>query len=73
MGVDMAKRDELIAGRMDVNQIAEHLGVDSLGYLSHEGLCDSVGATDETHCQACFSGRYPVKVDDAVGKRVFEK
>ncbi len=73
MGVDMAKRDELIAGRMDVNQIAEHLGVDSLGYLSHEGLCNSVGATDETHCQACFTGRYPVKVDDAVGKRVFEK
>jgi amidophosphoribosyltransferase len=72
MGVDMAKRNELIAWRMDVDEIADHLGVDSLGYLSLQGLHDTVEANGETHCQACFSGQYPVVVSDAVGKRVFE-
>jgi amidophosphoribosyltransferase len=72
MGVDMAKRNELIAWRMSVDEIAQHLGVDSLGYLSLAGLRSVVGATAETHCQACFTGRYPVSVDDAIGKRMFE-
>jgi amidophosphoribosyltransferase len=72
MGVDMAKTDELIAAQMGVDQIAAHIGVDSLGYLSLEGLREIVEPAGRLHCQACFSGDYPVSVDNALEKRVFE-
>ena len=72
MGVDMAKRQELIAARMDIEGIAAQLQVDSLGYLSLEGLLDIVESTAETHCTACFTGVYPLAVDVAGGKRMFE-
>jgi amidophosphoribosyltransferase len=72
MGVDMAKRRELIAWRMSIEEIAAHLQADSLAYLSLDGLCDILEPTGETHCRACFSGDYPIVVDDAVGKSMFE-
>jgi amidophosphoribosyltransferase len=72
MGVDMPKRQELIAAFKSVDQTAEHLGVDSLEYLSLEGLCDVVERAGETHCTACFSGLYPIEIDDTVTKQVFE-
>jgi amidophosphoribosyltransferase len=73
MGVDMATREELIAARMDVDEIARHLGVDSLGYLSLEGLLEAVGRGKGKHCQACFSGEYPVTTVAGSGKRAFER
>lgn len=61
LGVDLAKREELIAARLTIPQIAEHIGVDSLQYLSLDGLIDAIGKGDNKFCHACMTGRYPVK------------
>jgi amidophosphoribosyltransferase len=60
MGVDMATREELIAHRLSLEGIREQLGVDSLAYLSLDGLLAGVGRPAESFCLACFSGHYPV-------------
>ena len=60
-GVDMATRGELIAARQSVEEIRQHLGADSLGYLSLEGLQRAL-ALGKTTCLACFNGDYPVSV-----------
>jgi amidophosphoribosyltransferase len=73
MGVDMATQDELIAARLSVDEIAQHIGADSLGYISLGGLLEAVGMGAGGHCQACFSGEYPVAAVAGMGKLVFEK
>ena len=60
MGVDIETYEELIAYRLSIAEIREHLGVDSLGYLSLEGMVEAIGHPQEGHCLACFSGDYPV-------------
>jgi amidophosphoribosyltransferase len=72
MGVDMATQDELIAANMSVDEIAQHIGVDSLDYLSLEGLLEAVGPGAGGHCQACFSGEYPVPAVAGTNKKMFE-
>jgi amidophosphoribosyltransferase len=61
-GVDMATMGELIAANMPIDAIREHIGADSLGYLSIEGLNQSTGQPSDRLCNACFTGRYPVDV-----------
>jgi amidophosphoribosyltransferase len=58
-GIDTPSREEFIAANMTVDEIAESLGVDSLGYLSLEGMLGSVPGGPEGFCHACFSGDYP--------------
>ncbi len=58
-GIDTPNREELIAANLDVDQIAAHLGVDSLGYLSLDGMLAAVPDGPEGFCHACFSGDYP--------------
>jgi len=58
-GIDTPSREELIAANMTVDEIAESLGVDSLGYLSLDGMLGSVPEGPEGFCHACFSGDYP--------------
>ena len=58
MGVDMAAREDLIAANMDVESIAEHIGADSLAFLSIEALMRGL-ETQEGYCNACFTGHYP--------------
>ena len=60
----MPTRGELIASRMSTDQIRQHLGVDSLGYLSLEGMLDAVGEDGMSFCSACFSGDYPAPLVD---------
>jgi amidophosphoribosyltransferase len=78
MGVDLATRDQLIAHRMTTEQIREHVGADSLAYLSLPGLHAAVNEGldgHRGHCDACFSGKYPVDVtafDDHDAKHQFE-
>lgn len=62
-GIDMPTRDELIASRMTTDEIRDHLGVDSIGYLSLEGMLGSVSEAG-TFCSACFSGDYPAPLVD---------
>jgi amidophosphoribosyltransferase len=58
-GIDTPTRGELIASSNSVAEIAEFIGVDSLGYLSLEGLLKSVPPHREKYCVACFDGSYP--------------
>jgi len=59
MGVDMATYGELIAHRLSVPEIQRHIGADSLGYLSLEGMLRAVGRPLSEFCVACFTGDYP--------------
>jgi amidophosphoribosyltransferase len=58
-GIDTPSREELIGANMTIRQIADHIGVDSLGYLSREGMLRSVPGGPHGFCHACFSGDYP--------------
>ena len=58
-GIDTPSREELIAANYTVPEIAEQLGVDSLGYISLEGMLESVPGGPHGFCHACFSGDYP--------------
>lgn len=69
-GIDMPTRDELIGARKTVEEIRQHLNVDSLGYLSLEGMHSAV-AEHGPFCDACFSGNYAAPlVDLERGRRV---
>jgi amidophosphoribosyltransferase len=72
-GIDMSTREEMIAHDRTVEEIAEELGADSLHYLSLEGVYEAVGGTRATHCDACFSGEYPLAgTEGANGKYALE-
>ena len=58
-GIDTPSREELIAAQMSLPEIASHLGVDSLGYISLDGMLGSVPGGPHGFCHACFSGDYP--------------
>jgi len=58
-GIDTPSREELIAANYTTDEIAAHLGVDSLGYLSLDGMLESVPSGPQGFCHACFSGDYP--------------
>lgn len=62
-GIDMPTKGELIASRLDVAKTAEKLKVDSLGYLSLDGMVSAV-AEAGPYCTACFSGDYPAPLVD---------
>lgn len=62
-GIDMPTQGELIASRMEIPAVAQELGVDSLGYLSLEGMVEAV-AEAGPYCTACFSGDYPAPLVD---------
>ena len=72
-GVDMSTREEMIAHKRTVEEIADELGADSLAYLSMEGVYEAIGTPPEDHCDACFTGRYPLgDPEDANGKFALE-
>ena len=71
-GIDMASQWELIAGRRSVAEIRDHIGADSLGYLSMNGLMRAVQQDSDSFCTACFTGDYPMPVQLQMSKLVFE-
>ncbi len=66
-GVDMSTREEMIAHGRDVDEIAAELDCDSLAYLSLEGVYEAVRGSRERHCDACFSGEYPLEGTTGAG------
>jgi amidophosphoribosyltransferase len=63
-GIDTPTRNELISSTHTIDEICRYITADTLGYLSIEGTRRVVGITDGTSgpfCDACFSGKYPVK------------
>ncbi len=71
-GVDMATRWELIAAQKSVSEIRDAIGADTLGYMSMEGLIESVGQPRDVFCAACFSGDYPTPVQLEMDKLQLE-
>jgi len=71
-GVDMATKWELIAARKTIPEIREHLGADSLGYLSLDGLIRAVDLPKDIFCLACFTGEYPIPVQIEMDKLALE-
>ena len=67
-GMDFPTREELIANKRDVEGIRTFLGADSLGYLSLEKLLESVPGNPRDYCTACFSGEYPIDIEEDVSK-----
>jgi amidophosphoribosyltransferase len=72
-GIDMSTREEMIAHGRTVQEVADELGVESLHYLSLAGVYEAVGVGRDSHCDACFSGEYPLAgTEEAEGKHALE-
>ena len=73
-GIDTPERGELMASRMDVPAMAAHIGVDSLAFVSIDGLYRAMGEAGgrdpqaPRYCDACFSGDYPTRLSDREGQ-----
>jgi amidophosphoribosyltransferase len=73
-GIDMSTTQEMIAHDRTVDEVAAELGCDSLAYLSLDGLYESVRGGRDTHCDACFTGDYPLaRTEAANGKFALEE
>lgn len=67
-GIDTPRRSELIAATHTLEEIKTYLEVDSVGYLSLEGLMTAVGSERHSYCSSCYTGKYPVEFPrDEVG------
>ncbi|MBN1391787.1 MAG: amidophosphoribosyltransferase [Sedimentisphaerales bacterium] len=71
-GVDFPTKEELLANNRSLKQIKEFLEVDSVGYMSLEGLLSCAALPAKNYCTACWSGKYPIPVDTAVNKYSLE-
>jgi amidophosphoribosyltransferase len=72
-GIDFPTKRELIASRQTVEQICAFMGLNSLKYLSIEGMLESMLLPRCEFCTACFSGEYPTKLSEKVTKKMLEK
>lgn len=73
-GIDFSTRGELVASQMSIKELQGFLGLNSLHYLSLEGLLDvtCVDCPENNFCKACFDGCYPVSFDDGLSKDCLE-
>jgi amidophosphoribosyltransferase len=74
-GIDTDSQDQLIAATKSVEEIREQIGVDTLAYLSWEGMLQATGEDPASFCSACFTGDYPIAIPELVkrSKLVLEK
>jgi amidophosphoribosyltransferase len=72
-GVDFPTREELLANNRNLEQIKEFLEVDSIGYMSLEGLLKCAALPADHYCTACWSGKYRIPVDVTVNKYSLER
>ncbi|SCA57540.1 Amidophosphoribosyltransferase [Candidatus Terasakiella magnetica] len=68
-GIDTPKREKLLAGQYNIEEMAEHIGADSLAFISIDGMYRAVGEAkrnndDPQFCDACFTGEYPTRLQD---------
>ncbi|BAY36916.1 amidophosphoribosyltransferase [Nostoc sp. NIES-2111] len=74
-GIDTDSQDQLIAATKSVEEIAKQLEVDTLAYLSWDGMLEATGEDKNSFCSACFTGNYPVTIPEQVkrSKLILEK
>lgn len=61
-GINTPDQADLLASTMSVQQICQHIGASSLGYLSFEGMVEATGLPKESLCTSCFTGEYPIPI-----------
>jgi amidophosphoribosyltransferase len=71
-GIDTPEREKLLAAKMTIEEMARHIGVDTLAYISMDGVYRAVGearreAGAPQYCDACFTGEYPIPLVDREG------
>jgi amidophosphoribosyltransferase len=71
-GLDTGTRSELVAADLEVGEICDYLGADSLAYLSLDALKKATGVPGAGFCDACLTGNYPVPVPVRLSKTVLE-
>lgn len=69
-GIDTPTKKELIASKYPIDQIRTFLGVDSLAYLSEEGMLKATRMKTTDFCTACFSGKYPIDLEKSLKTRL---
>ncbi|HKJ84389.1 MAG TPA: amidophosphoribosyltransferase [Mariprofundaceae bacterium] len=62
-GIDTPDAEELMANKMTVEEMCKVIGADSLAFVSFDGMYRAVGKPRSVHCDACFSGEYPVAIE----------
>jgi amidophosphoribosyltransferase len=67
-GIDTPDKAQLIAANLSLKEIAEKIGVDSLGYISLDGMLGAVPSGPAGFCHACFSGQYPTQAPSVIAK-----
>ena len=72
-GVNFPTKEELLANNRDLEQIKEFLEVDSVGYMSLEGLLSCANLPADHYCTACWTGKYRIPIDIAVNKFTMER
>jgi len=72
-GIDFPTKKELIASNKTVEEIRDFIGLDSLKYLSMEGMLRAMFLPGEDFCTACFNGEYPAKPPKKLSKKILEK
>lgn len=72
-GIDFPTKEELVASSHTVKEIAELIGLDSLRYLSLEGMLKSMPLSGENFCTACFNGKYPEQIEEKISKYNLEE
>jgi len=65
-GIDTPDKKKLVAANNTIEEMRKTIGADSLGFLSVKGMVDAIGLGDEV-CTACFTGEYPIEIDDFNG------
>ena len=68
-GVDFPSHEELLASHASLAEIARQLEVDSIGYLSVEGMLRAVSGPASSYCTACWTGRYPLELPAGLTKK----
>ncbi len=72
-GIDFPDEKKLIANKLSIEEIKDFLKVDSIGYLSIEGMMRAIGRPADNFCRACWDGEYPVSIAQSVDKYIMEK
>ena len=72
-GIDFPDPKNLLANQFKAEEMAEYLGVDSIGYLDIDGMVRATGLPMNEFCLACFNGQYPVPIDRELDKFIIER
>ena len=72
-GIDFPDPKNLLANQFKMDEMADYLGVDSIGYLDIDGMVRATGLPMNEFCLACFNGQYPVPIDQELDKFIIER